>query len=82
MKEKPFDSEMRSKALGVCGKLQLFCFPFLCWRGGGGNNIYNVECGKTKTILFPILMLARDNNIYNVECGKTKTCFPFYAGEG
>ena len=64
LKEKPFDSEMRSKALGVCGKLQLFCFPFFML-GEGGNNIFNVECGKTKTILFPIFMLGRDNTIYN-----------------
>ena len=40
LKEKPFE---RSKALGVCGQLQLFCFPFLCWGGGGVLNIYNVE---------------------------------------
>ena len=32
--------------------------------GGGGNNIYNEECGETKTILFPIFMLGRDNTIY------------------
>ena len=79
LKEKPFDSEMRSKALGVCGKLQLFCFPFVCW-GGGGVIIFIMwrECGKTKTILFPMFMLGRDNTIYNGP--PTRPHFLWYVG--
>ena len=43
LKEKPFDSEMRSKALGVCGSYNYFVSHFYAGGGGGGNNIYNVE---------------------------------------
>ena len=65
LKEKPFDSEMRSKALGVCGNYNYFVSH--CYAGGGGVIIFIMwrECGKTKTILFPIFMLGRDNTIYN-----------------
>ena len=53
LKEKLFDSEMRPKALGVCGKLQLFCFPLLCW---GGIIIFIVwSVGKLKLFCFPFL---------------------------
>ena len=50
---------MRSKALGVCGKLRLLCFPFLCcifMLGGGGVIIFimwSVE--KLKLFCFPFL---------------------------
>ena len=81
LKEKQFDSEMRPKTLGVCGKLKLFCFPFLC---GGGIIIFIVwSVGKLKLFCFPFLCGGGIIIFIVWSVGKLKLfCFPFLCWGG
>ena len=81
LKKKPFDSEMRPKTLGVCGKLQQFCFPLLCW---GGIIIFMVwSVGKLKLFCFPFLCWGGIIICIVWSVGKLKLfCFPFLCWGG